>query len=116
MKVAYLTIDHLGSPRINTDRAGNVTSRHDFHPLGDELYIGVGNRTAALNYGSSQDDVRQRFTGYQRDEEVDLDLAAAECGSWSQIPTNVDRFVISIDDHFKCERVCGKVTSGWARR
>ncbi len=30
-KVAYLTTDHLGSPRINTDRDGKITSRHDYH-------------------------------------------------------------------------------------
>ena len=33
-RVAYLTADHLGSPRINTDVTGAVTSRHDYHPFG----------------------------------------------------------------------------------
>lgn len=37
-KVAYTTTDHLGSPRINTDRDGNVTSRRDFHPFGEEIF------------------------------------------------------------------------------
>ena len=32
-KVNYLTNDHLGSPRINTDRNGAVIARHDYHPL-----------------------------------------------------------------------------------
>ncbi len=36
-KVAYLTSDHLGSPRINTDRDGNVVERHDYHPFGEEI-------------------------------------------------------------------------------
>ncbi|MCV5232188.1 hypothetical protein OFC56_34040, partial [Escherichia coli] len=36
-KVAYLTADHLGSPRINTDANGAVTSRHDYHPFGEEI-------------------------------------------------------------------------------
>jgi hypothetical protein len=60
-KVAYLTNDHLGSPRINTDakfdNGGNpypsrnhfgsprvntdangvVTARHDYHPFGEEI-------------------------------------------------------------------------------
>ncbi len=37
-KVSYLTSDHLGSPRINTDRDGNVVSRHDYHPFGEEIF------------------------------------------------------------------------------
>src|SRR3990170_7960414 len=36
-KVAYLTNDHLGSPRINTDQNGAVTARHDYHPFGEEI-------------------------------------------------------------------------------
>ncbi|MBK9156447.1 MAG: hypothetical protein IPM25_19940 [Chloracidobacterium sp.] len=35
-KVAYLTNDHLGSPRINTDKNGTVTARLEYHPLGEE--------------------------------------------------------------------------------
>ncbi|MGD9588458.1 MAG: hypothetical protein AB7Q37_04750 [Pyrinomonadaceae bacterium] len=35
-KVAYLTNDHLGSPRINIDKNGKVTARHDYHPFGEE--------------------------------------------------------------------------------
>ncbi len=31
-EVAYLISDHLGSPRVNTDKNGNVTARHDDHP------------------------------------------------------------------------------------
>ncbi|MBK7704655.1 MAG: hypothetical protein IPJ30_02465 [Acidobacteria bacterium] len=31
-QVAYLTNDHLGSPRINTDETGKVTARHDYRP------------------------------------------------------------------------------------
>ncbi len=36
-KVAYLTADHLGSPRINTDANGTVIARHDYHPFGEEI-------------------------------------------------------------------------------
>ncbi len=36
-KVAYLTNDHLGSPRIKTDQNGAVISRHDYHPFGEEI-------------------------------------------------------------------------------
>lgn len=37
-KVNYLTIDNLGTPRINTDANGLVTARHDYHPFGEEIY------------------------------------------------------------------------------
>jgi RHS repeat-associated protein len=72
-KVSYLTNDHLGSPRILTDQNGNVISRRDFHPFGEE--ISTAQRTAALGY--QPDSVRQKFTGYERDIESDLDFAEA---------------------------------------
>ncbi|MCC7306483.1 MAG: RHS repeat-associated core domain-containing protein [Acidobacteria bacterium] len=72
-KVAYLTSDHLGSPRINTDQNGAVIARHDYHPFGEEIF--TAQRTTGLNY--SADSVRKQFTGYERDEETDLDFAQA---------------------------------------
>ena len=36
-KVRYLTADHLGSPRINTDANGAVIARHDYMPFGEEI-------------------------------------------------------------------------------
>lgn len=73
-QVAYLTADHLGSPRINTDANGAVISRHDYHPFGEEI-DGTGGRTTGLNYGD--DAVRKQFTGYERDGETGLDFAEA---------------------------------------
>jgi RHS repeat-associated protein len=73
-KVQYLTNDHLGSPRINTDQDGNITSRTDYMPYGEEI-IALGNRTANDHYLG--DDVRQGFTGYENDEETELDFAQA---------------------------------------
>jgi RHS repeat-associated protein len=64
-KVSYLTNDHLGSPRITTDANGQVISRRDFLPFGEEI--------ARANYGT--DTVRQKFTGYEKDVETDLDFA-----------------------------------------
>lgn len=64
-KVSYLTNDHLGSPRITTDQNGQVISRRDFQPFGEEI--------ARANYGS--DTIRQKFTGYLKDEETNLDFA-----------------------------------------
>ena len=80
-KVAYLTNDHLGSPRINTDANGAVTARHDYHPFGEEIGTLAAvpgspqHRTTTLGYQS--DSVRQKFTGYERDNESDLDFAGA---------------------------------------
>ena len=70
-KVSYTTADHLGSPRILTDEYGQVISRRDFHPFGEEIY--TPDRTANLGY--QPDDVRQKFTNYERDIETDLDFA-----------------------------------------
>ena len=78
-KVAYLTSDHLGSPRINTDANGSVIARHDYHPFGEE--ISTSQRTNGLNY--SGDSVRKKFTGYERDGETDLDFAQARYQSTS---------------------------------
>jgi RHS repeat-associated protein len=64
-KTSYLTIDHLGSPRILTDQLGHVISRHDYHPFGEEI--------ARTGYGS--DALRQKFTGYERDNESERDFA-----------------------------------------
>ncbi len=66
-KVSYLTNDHLGSPRITTDSIGKVISRRDFMPFGEEI--------TRANYGS--DSVRNKFTGYERDDESDQDFAEA---------------------------------------
>jgi RHS repeat-associated protein len=72
-KVAYLTADHLGSPRILTDQLGQVISRRDFHPFGEE--IATPQRTQSVGYGD--DTVRQKFTGYERDDETGLEFAQA---------------------------------------
>jgi RHS repeat-associated protein len=73
---SYTTEDHLGSPRIITDALGQVKSRRDFMPFGEDLTINVGARSAALKYGTS-DNIRQRFTGYEKDSETQLDFAEA---------------------------------------
>jgi RHS repeat-associated protein len=57
----------LGSPRVTTDSSGNVLSRRDFRPYGEEIY--------RPNQGT--DKVRQKFTSYERDDETELDYAKA---------------------------------------
>jgi RHS repeat-associated protein len=71
---SYLTSDTLGSPRVITDNTGNVTSRRDFMPFGEEI-ANLGNRTSASGYQT--DSTRQKFTGYEKDNETDLDYAKA---------------------------------------
>ncbi len=66
-QISYLTNDHLGSPRITTDATGKVISRRDFMPFGEEIQ--------RASY--SADAVRNKFTGYERDTETDLDFAQA---------------------------------------
>lgn len=73
---SYTTTDHLGSPRVITDQLGQVKSRRDFLPFGEELTINVGARSTNLQYGSF-DNIRQKFTGYQKDTETNLDFAEA---------------------------------------
>jgi len=72
-KVSYTTADHLGSPRILTDENGATISRRDFHPFGEETF--TPERTQALGY--QPDDVRQKYTTYERDAETNLDFAQA---------------------------------------
>ena len=69
-QVAYLTNDHLGSPRINTNENGAVISRHDYRPYGEEVTERTHGEYAA-------DTIRKQFTGYEKDEETDLDFAQA---------------------------------------
>jgi RHS repeat-associated protein len=81
-KISYLTTDYLGSPRINTDANGNVIARHDYLPFGEEIQSGTGERNSVQGY-SGQDSIRQKFTGYERDAETDLDFAQARMYGFS---------------------------------
>jgi RHS repeat-associated protein len=72
-RTAYITADSLGSPRINTGAEGAVIARHDYRPFGEE--IATSTRTPALGY--KPDQIRKKFTGYERDDETNLDFAQA---------------------------------------
>jgi RHS repeat-associated protein len=69
----YLTTDTLGSTRVVTDKDGDLKSRHDYVPFGEELPGDMGGRTVARGY--TGESVRRMFTGYERDEESGLDYA-----------------------------------------
>ena len=79
-KVWWLVTDHLGSPRIEVDQTGALTSsslkRHDYLPFGEEVKVGMGTgsvRTTGMGYIAST--VRQKFGTYERDDESGLDYA-----------------------------------------
>jgi RHS repeat-associated protein len=74
--VSYLSIDNLGTPRVITNKQGEVVSRRDYMPFGEDLFIGARATNTSLKYGNT-DNVRQKFTGYQKDDETQLDFAEA---------------------------------------
>jgi RHS repeat-associated protein len=73
----WLVQDQLGSTRMVVDLSGSLTGmkRHDYLPFGEELGAGVGIRTAGQGYPPPDDQVRQKFGGYERDSETGLDFA-----------------------------------------
>ncbi|MBK7707323.1 MAG: hypothetical protein IPJ30_16630 [Acidobacteria bacterium] len=75
---SYVATDTLLSVRLVTDRSGNVVSRRDFKPFGEDLAADQTFRKTTDKYSTAtQDKVRQRFTGYQKDIETGLDFAEA---------------------------------------
>ena len=96
----WLVSDHLGTPRMVVNRTGSpaVIKRHDYLPFGEELLANSGGRTTAQGY-VSLDNVRQRFTGKERDDETGLDYSGARHYSSTQ-----GRFT-GADDIFKDSQV-----------
>jgi RHS repeat-associated protein len=66
---SYVTQDALGSTRVVTGQDQGVRGRYDYLPFGEEVYAGRS------GYGG--EDIRQRFTGKERDEESGLDYFEA---------------------------------------
>ena len=75
-KTSYLTTDHLGSPRIITDQNGAVISRKDFAAFGDEIFTPQRTGGPSGN-GYDPPNIRQDYTGYQKDGESSLEYAEA---------------------------------------
>ncbi len=69
----FITADQLGSTRLVTDSNGNAVRRYDYLPFGEELFAGIGGRTAAMGYQSGADGFNPKFTGQERDPESRLD-------------------------------------------
>ncbi|HXE15060.1 MAG TPA: RHS repeat-associated core domain-containing protein [Bryobacteraceae bacterium] len=70
----YLSNDWLGSTRLVTDASGNVVSRHDFTPFGQEIAAGTAGRDSSWAH---TDGVRSKFTGQLRDTETGMDYFIA---------------------------------------
>lgn len=77
----FISTDHLGTTRMVTDQAGNVVARHNHMPFGEELLAGYAGRPLTIAGGASPwnsgDDIRQKFTGKERDTESTLDYFSA---------------------------------------
>ena len=71
--IQWLVADQLGTPRMIIGKNGTLTSvkRHDYLPFGEELVAGTGGRTTGQGYVG--DNVRQKFTDKERDDESGLD-------------------------------------------
>jgi RHS repeat-associated protein len=68
---SYLTDDALGSIRVVTGSGGQVKSRRDYLPFGEEISSAIewGARSSIAGYGAN-DGQRIRFTGKERDDGV----------------------------------------------
>jgi RHS repeat-associated protein len=78
---SYIAQDHLGSTRLVMKGDGSV-SRHDYLLFGEEISGTTGARSGIAGYNAA-DSVKQRFTGYERDESG-LDFAQARYYSSAQ--------------------------------
>lgn len=83
--INWLVTDQLGTPRMIFDKTGALatTKRHDYLPFGEEIFAGTGGRTTTQGY-SVGDDVRQKFTSKERDNETGLDYFLARYYSSTQ--------------------------------
>jgi RHS repeat-associated protein len=90
----YITADVLNTPRIITNQLGEVVSRHDYMGYGEELTVGTGGRNNNQQYATNN--IRQKFTSYERDNESGLDYAQARYYSSQQARfTSVDPLISS---------------------
>jgi len=62
----YVFGDHQNTPRTITDTQGQMVSRHDYLPFGEELGA-VGMRASVPGYGGT-DTTRQKYAGMETDE------------------------------------------------
>jgi RHS repeat-associated protein len=70
----YISTDHLGSTRLVTGDNVSIIARHDYLPFGQEIAAGQARRNS--EWGAT-DNVNQKFTGKERDQESGLDYFGA---------------------------------------
>jgi RHS repeat-associated protein len=82
--VRWTVTDSLGTPRIVAGKTGALSdvTRHDYLPFGEELFVNMGtgsirSTTQGYSTGGTNDGLRKKFTGYERDDETGLDFAQA---------------------------------------
>ncbi len=85
----YLTADHLGSTRLETDSTGAVTKCYDYMPFAQELGNGVDGRGSCFgnsgsSYPTTPDVLSTKFTSKERDAESGLDYFGARYMSSAQ--------------------------------
>jgi RHS repeat-associated protein len=68
--VDYLTADHLGSTRMISNESGTIVARRDYQPFGEEIPSSIGGRPGLYD---TQTEIKQQFTGKERDAETGLD-------------------------------------------
>jgi RHS repeat-associated protein len=77
----YISTDHLGSTRLVTGDNASIIARHDYLPFGEEIPAGQAGRNS--EWGDN-DNVNQKFTGKERDQETGLDYFGARYNSSAQ--------------------------------
>jgi RHS repeat-associated protein len=82
-EILWLTPDHLGTPRMISERSGSLAGikRHDYLPFGEEVPANFRNGIAGY---AASDSVRQKFTQKERDNETSLDYFEARYYSSTQ--------------------------------
>jgi len=76
--IHWLVSDQIGTPRMILDQGGSLANvkRHDYLPFGEELTSVTGLRSTVVGY-TVADNLRQKFTQKERDNETGLDYFLA---------------------------------------
>ena len=103
-KLQWLVADHLGTPRMIIDKTGSLSGikRHDYLPFGEEVGANIGIRSAGNGY--TIDQIKQKLSGHERDNETGLDFMQARYYS-----NNTGRFT-SIDPSKKSFQISNPQT------
>jgi RHS repeat-associated protein len=81
--IEFYHLDALGSVRTVTNRVGEIVTRYDFLPFGEEIPPEVGGREHVFGYGRGRA-LTRRYTGKERDPESGLDYFGARYFSSAQ--------------------------------